>query len=585
MLRSLLSRGFRSIACSTVLLATMSATAHEVKDLKYGVILFEFHQKKYFEALVEYEYAAERGGIKEHGDYPELLKGGISLSYGLSHQAESIFDRLIAQNLPQSVQNRAWFYMAKMLYMKGDYVAADHAFNQVAGELDETTYDEYTYLNVLNALNVGKPDQALAVADAHTRVSDRDPSLQTFLLFNKGIAHHRLGDIEKAIQDLLAASLRDDDSREGSVLRDRANMAIAYLAAQQDNFPLASQHLAHVKTSGVYSNQALLSYAWLALNQKQYSQALPSLLELSNRSVAIPEVQEAQLLVPFVYERMALEGRAAQGFINAYGQYESTLEMIESARATLANDDLLELFVLNLDSLMEESDWFGTPPAVGVNPLSPFVLDMMSDHTLQSVLKDLRDLYAIRNNLKSWKHREQEFLVMLQARKQASENRVSLQQLEQRLDAAGSLHARMQKAALTMEPEEQKRMSWLLSETGDSLQNSADAIVALQSVSKVHFGAADYAERVYSIRTRLQSELDKTHGLIVKIQSVVRELVAAELDLHEQRIQYYMVQAQLAKTRILDKQLIDLDPALPLNEDQAEPVAKREHEEVGDDAS
>ncbi len=69
---------------------------------------------------------------------------------------------------------------------------------------------------------------------------------------------------------------------------------------------------------------------------------------------------------------------------------------------------------------------------------------------------------------------------------------------------------------------------------------------------------------------------------------MVRDLVAAELDLHEQRIQYYMVQAQLAKTRILDKQLIDLDPALPLEDGSSEPVAHEVHDlvtEGDDDAS
>lgn len=558
-MKCLVALGFKICIGAALLGGTLAAQAHEVKDLKYGAILFEFYQKKYFEALVEYEYAAERGGIKNHGNYPELLKGGISLSYGLSGQAESIFSRLIKQSLPQQVQNRAWFYMAKMLYMKGDYATADQAFNQISGELDEETFNQYTYLSVLNSLQVGKPDKALQMA-----VQGSGPELKAFLLFNEGIAHHRLGNADSAMLALRSATQIDDSSREGVVLKDRANMAIAYLAAQQQNYSLASQHLSNVKTQGVYSNQALLSYAWLALNQKQYTQALPSLLELNKRSVAIPEVQEAMLLVPFVYERMALEGRAAQGFIQAYDEYEKTLDMIAQARNTLGNDDLLELFVLNLDNLMEESDWFGTPPAVGINPLSPFVLDMMSDHTLQSVLKDLRDLYAIRNNLQNWKRREQEFLVLLKAREHASKARVSVPQLNARLQSANALHAKLKQATKQMNKDDKKRMKWLLEESEASLQESNIALQRMGTVTKASFADMDFAERVYSVRNRLQRELDKTQGLIVKIQSVVRDLVAAELDLHEQRIHYYMVQAQLAKTRILDKKLIDLDPAVSL---------------------
>ena len=68
--------------CAVFVLYSATALGHEVKDLKYGAVLFEYFQQKYFDTLVEYEYATARGGIQNHGTYPELLKGGVSLSYG-----------------------------------------------------------------------------------------------------------------------------------------------------------------------------------------------------------------------------------------------------------------------------------------------------------------------------------------------------------------------------------------------------------------------------------------------------------------------------------------------------------------------
>ncbi|MEN8206054.1 MAG: hypothetical protein ABFS24_08575, partial [Pseudomonadota bacterium] len=108
------------VAAAFLLACSQVAIGHEVKDLKYGAVLFEFYQQKYFEALVEYEYAYERGGIQNHGDYPELLKGGVSLSYGIDEQAQGIFSNLISANTDEEVQNRAWYFLAKMLYLRGN---------------------------------------------------------------------------------------------------------------------------------------------------------------------------------------------------------------------------------------------------------------------------------------------------------------------------------------------------------------------------------------------------------------------------------------------------------------------------------
>lgn len=49
------------------------------KDLRYGWVLYEYHQGNAFEALTQLAVAREQGGIEGHGDHPALVEGGLML--------------------------------------------------------------------------------------------------------------------------------------------------------------------------------------------------------------------------------------------------------------------------------------------------------------------------------------------------------------------------------------------------------------------------------------------------------------------------------------------------------------------------
>ncbi|PCK04839.1 MAG: hypothetical protein COA42_18730, partial [Alteromonadaceae bacterium] len=51
------------------------------------------------------------------------------------------------------------------------------------------------------------------------------------------------------------------------------------------------------------------------------------------------------------------------------------------------------------------------------------------------------------------------------------------------------------------------------------------------------------------------------HTYIAKIENIVRKLVNLELDDHAERMAYYSAQARLAKARLYDMTLQDLDKA------------------------
>ena len=541
---------------------SQTAFGHEVnraKDLKYGAVLFEYYQQKYFETLVEFDYAAERGGIHNHGDYPELVKGGVSLSYGLDLQAKDIFTRLIAANTPEEVQNRAWFYLAKMLYLRGDAARAATTLSNIHGSMPEDINDEYRYLAALINVKLGYYEEAESIS----RDFDKNSPYAPYLYFNLGVALGKEKRYASAVASLERAASFADGSKVLDRLADRAHMAMAYLYSEgQNKLADAYAQIRLVSASGIFSNRALLGSAWASVNNDAYQDALVPLTVLQQRSMAIPAVQEAVLLTPHVYEKLGLLGRASNGFARAYDRYSDALAQLDKARESLKGADVLELFVRNVDEMMGESDWFGTAPSVSLNSLSPFLLERISDHSFQSVMKDLRDLYAIRNNLKGWKRKQDDFAVILKARSaslQAKNRHPNIKALAERQSALQTRYMDLKQRAGALGTKDYERVQWLLADIQFDINSSAALVSQLADGAGVSLDVDRYAALVKSDMDSLDGELEKTNALIAKVENVLRVLIAAELDIHEERLKYYRVQAQLAKARILDRSLTMLD--------------------------
>ncbi len=556
------SSQIRCLWVLVVLMLPLATTAKgdetEARDLKYGAVLFQYFQQNYFETLVEYAWAEEHGGIANHGTYPELLKGGVSLSYGLDEQAEGIFDRLADSNLSEPVRNRARFYLGKMQYLRGETATAARNLNQIQGRMPAQVDAEYRYLAALVNVKLGYLDAGKNVAESIQPGSPFAP----YFYFNLAISLERQGRTADAVESLERVLAFDDGSAERQRLADRARMALAHLYASHDDMPNAGLQLANINTRGAYSNRGLLGASWLAINAGDYRQALAPLDVLTSRSVALPEVQEAILLRPHVYERLGLEGRAARGFINADHRFRHTLRQLTEARETLAQADVLELFVRNLEDVLDQSDWFGQAPSVAVNRLSPFLVELMSEHTFQSVLKDLRDLYAIRNNLKRWQNRRSDFSTILAARvgkRDGASQEDRLFEIQSRMAVLQQERQRLAEQLAAQPADEREKLAWLQDDLNFELARAEAALSALQG-SKSLSSNAYFEQEVNGMMASVAAELVRTDGLIKRLEDVMLALVTTELNIHQGRLEQYQVEAQLAKVRILDRSLQTLEP-------------------------
>lgn len=548
-----------------VLLISISVVAEEgdeigreLQDLNYGAIIYEFYQQNYFAALIEYAYADEKGGVENHGNYPELLKGGISFSYGLEQQAKNIFDKALAGNLSEKPRNRVWFYVAKMAYQRGDIESSAKALANIHGKVKLSLQAEYLYLSSIVKVQSGSYLDVVSEIDPES--IDNDERYLPYIIFNLAVANLQLGNIDEAVREFKKL-VGFGSSLEHKAIADRANLALMYLLKKDGDDKGSSKSLQKVHSSGLFSNRALLTYSWLAINNGDYKRSLTSLAALKKRSIAIPEVQEAILLIPHVYERLKLKGRAQQGFIVAGKQYQLGLQDISTLRQKLQSSEYLRKFALK----------------ASVNPqfrridsdisLSPYLLNLMADQTFQTVLNEMQGLLELKRSLTDILKKEEGLKVILDARGVSRSKRghnAMLERLRKRykglVEKKNAIDEKVDVIASQYGQEDKARIQSSI-DFIDKEMAAVSQTLDVVSSSKKHKNSVSYYKKLIKKRMVAASrELRKTERMLKKVDKVMFKLVSNELDMHQERFKYYLVQARLAKARLYDSVLLDIDP-------------------------
>jgi hypothetical protein len=144
---------------------------HVVQAPHYGEVLFHFHQDQTFTALTSLMVSQQFDRLGVHADEAEVLRGGLLLSYGMHREAGQVFERLIDHGATPEVRNRAWYYLARVRYARGEPQAADAALAHIQGELPGALDDDRRLLQAQVKLALAQP--ALA-AEALTPLASAD---------------------------------------------------------------------------------------------------------------------------------------------------------------------------------------------------------------------------------------------------------------------------------------------------------------------------------------------------------------------------------------------------------------------------
>lgn len=423
-------------------------------DPAYGVALYEYYQGNAFEALTRLNVASAEGGIDGHGDHPALVEGGLMLSYGMTHEAGALFRELLDENaaVAPGTRNQAWFYLGKVFYLEQDSIAARDALERVDDELlqDESDelYHEWLYLRGQLALSGTAGTSGETVDELIDSLPESSP-WRAYLHYNQAVGMLSEGQTEEAMDALASLDsllgelpeLEPPLANEMSALRERVKLSIGRLHLSRGDFAGAMASLEQIALDGVFSDQALFDYAVAASREGKAGLALQALNTLQQRPLFTPWLQQVPYARGFLFEQMDRQQQALQAYREAASHYQSLSTRLSDEREQLTEARLIEAlrFVREGDSPGQpgsmEAEMVRPEPGettvltdaygrVKVRPGDYSLAGLLATESFQLSLRDLHELYRLRDSLGQWQTQLESFDIMLETRAQQREQRI-----------------------------------------------------------------------------------------------------------------------------------------------------------------
>ena len=409
--------------------ACADAPTHAVQDPHYGDTLFHFFQANHFTAVTTLMVSQHFDRVSHHADEAEVLRGGMLLSYGLHREAGDIFAQLIDKGAAPPVRDRAWFYLAKIRHQRGLPTEAEAALARIENNLPPDLQQERGLLQANLLMARGDFTGAAATLGA---MDGKHPGAR-YVRFNLGIALVKAGEAARGIAVLDELGRAPAENEEYRSLRDRANVALGFMALTDRQPKAARNHLERVRLKGLHANKALLGFGWAASAMKDPKLALVPWLELAQRDVSDPAALEAQIAVPYAFAELGAPRQSLVRYTEAISAFSREAAGLDESIAAIRSGKLVDALVDRNAS--DAMGWFHGIDALPAMPHAAHLTSVFAQHEFQEAFKNYRDLRFLSKNLEEWRDKLGVFDDMLATRRKAFAER--LPQVHERAGGTG----------------------------------------------------------------------------------------------------------------------------------------------------
>jgi tetratricopeptide (TPR) repeat protein len=316
--------------------------AKPVDELTYGTLLFSYYQNDFQQALVNAEVARVQN---RRGDNPtrfRLATGSFAFSDGMYAYARETFESVAQSELTDLDRMRLAFHLAREYHRRGEHAALKGQLEQI--DLGKTWlgrrkfHPEVEFMRAELAMAESRYGDAEA---ALKRVDEEDP-LRAYGLFNLGVALRESEDYagaERVFQTLADTELkrkkrrRTERDQEIADLKERAKLALSFIARQQQAPADAESVLGALPADSRYRDLAMASYGSLAMETEDFELAARIWLTLQNQDYWTSSTAQARLGFPVSLERLASQEMALMQYRAAERSFENRLAVLTDLNA------------------------------------------------------------------------------------------------------------------------------------------------------------------------------------------------------------------------------------------------------------
>jgi hypothetical protein len=495
----------------------------------YQQVLYEYYQGNFSLALTQMAILEQKfpNGLTQIPDSlsgyqvePELLKGGISLAYGLDSQAADIFLRLLKNNIKPDVTAYSWLLLGKTYYQKRQFSDAADAFQQIkqhtADEFFEpSTRDNWLYMQ--SQLHGFLLEQGTNTNDIQWLQQLSDNSIyRDYVQYNQALALLQKGKNQQAIS-VLSTLINNDNSfvsrwmdwadpifsdndapnvdAERDAIRDRANLTLGYTLLQNAEPFEAFRVFENIRTDGLDAEAALLGYGWAAAKKDE----LQTALAIWQRLILMPQnseyTLEAYLASAYAYEKAFAPRQSLQVLQLGLDRFKQALVNLNQAEKEVKQ----RKFILDLLPNKDTQQSVDADVSLSLNTKGrPFNTAQLFDsvsvsNEFRSRLLALEQNRDLQQQLLNWQQQLQQYHLMLDER-----------QVERRKRAKHILQNRTLEQLPALQAQRDA-----IAQVVATAQNQQDGQVLMSLQSQQWLDRVKRSEKRLATITQLKKQLDQ----------------------------------------------------------------------------